>query len=239
MKHVQKVLAATSIAGFLMAAATLVTVEAQTTNQAARGHPTLPEVIANRKSFGSDVPARHICPLPGSDIRADSFYSLKDEIAAAAGEEMKLRAIERVLQKAETVCGRGRLKQNLAYLANLWADVAKQWHEIKAFSYANGAYQRAYDLRPWEEPVTWRIWLLQNWASMKLDSGDSWGARDLADRQVTLAEDNLRRRIPSSVDKNTMISALRSQEEVYRLIGLAHKADAIRRRADELETALK
>jgi hypothetical protein len=113
--------------------------------------------------------------------------------------------------------------------------IAEQWHKHEQYGRASATYQRAFDLRTTEGDVIWGTWLLQRWAFSRLEAGDNWKARELADAQSALANESIENSTPSAVGRNTMINALRFQSEIYWAIGLTRQSKEIAERVDELE----
>lgn len=179
---------------------------------------------------------RESYPDPASWINASTFGVLQDLLRAGISNNTRaLCVIDAALvrsQDGNTSSLDRHYRFNIAALMEMLAD---NWKEQGVLERADQLYGRAYVLfqNTWE--YNWAtVWVLQDWALLKLDLGQPERAKELASLQTELARQAYLADQSASSSRKRLVEALTVQASILEKLGLGSEAQAARDEAQAL-----
>jgi hypothetical protein len=161
-----------------------------------------------------------------------AFSVLQDLLQAGIENSAALCIIDAVLIRSQDVQPSPVAKSDYFVLGGLMELVADNWKRQGVLERADQLYGQSYLLMQRTWPYNWAtIWVLQDWAMLKLDLGQSERAKELASLQAALAREAYEE---SATAKRILAEALTLQANVLEKIGLANESQVVRAEAEAL-----
>jgi tetratricopeptide (TPR) repeat protein len=180
-------------------------------------------------------PIAHVCPQATGKVDVNEFHRLRDQLSARVRDKEELSRIDAEAAQAQYDCSLKRHTGEPILVAGLLRMVGENWHEQGNFGRADQLYQEAYAIlrNNTDDPMDES--LLQDWASLKLATGEPQRAIELAKLRTSEARKEYESG-PSAKEVSgvRLIVALKFQAWVLEHVGLADEARAAKQEAEQL-----
>lgn len=180
-----------------------------------------------------------LCPPPAREVESSAYHFLKDQLRRGDLHQQLVCSIEATIISAAEVCNAEYARSTRNLIADLMQSTAEAWWELGRLNKADTAFRRTIELRATTEDDHWLAQSLRGWAHLKIELGDSLAAKELIDQHVSIAHQVFDKDPTSTVRKNSLVRALRSQSYIYEIIGLSREAAELIEKAEALEAAFQ
>jgi hypothetical protein len=185
------------------------------------------------------IPADRLCQEKGSGVDPVAYKLLLDIVTSGVSGQA-LCAIDSSIVNTQHDCLSSNRGHDLEMLATLMHLLASSWREQRVLERADQLYRRAYEILKGagiegaNGPIR-KTTVLQAWAVLKLERGESQQAKELAELQASVARAEFEAdESHGAATRIVLYNALRFQAVIYDSLGLAAEAEAARQEVKKL-----
>jgi hypothetical protein len=181
-----------------------------------------------------------ICSPTTGALNVAEHHSLRDRLEAGVAGPQELSRIETAVRQAQHDCSLAAHKVNVPTVAFLMRLLAINWEREGDPSRADQLFQEAYStLGNAENGFLEKLAVLNDWANLKLVSGEPQRAAELARLQTSEARREYEHGESKEALRPSLISALEFQAALFEQIGLTDEAHSAEQEVKRLAAEQK